>query len=249
MQLKPSSTVADCDTPRQYRVARVDQGRIEFLGFLWIKILDTVPLDLDALDLDASGVGRFIKKGGYLPFLGVAWDPEDDSVLFGAPPADADMTVAKLKSSSVIHRAELMFDLPTTVGRIQTNLEPVSRVAKMLLGQNVGPVETLPAEGRNEAIWCRFDVHPRQYSDTEANLVRLGRKSDPSLFLHQLDPFIGSRGLFRISGRIQKKAKPPDPSHPAGRIMGGMSSNEKPLTGSPDESPRDMRSDELPLEH
>ena len=102
MQLKPSSTVADCDTPRQHRVARVDQDRIEFLGFLWIKILDTVPLDLDALDLHASGVGRFIKKGGYLPFLGVAWDPEDDSTLLGAPPADADMTVAKLKSSSVI---------------------------------------------------------------------------------------------------------------------------------------------------
>ena len=71
----------------------------------------------------------------------------------------------------------------------------------------------------------------------------------PPLFLRQLDPFIGSKGLFRISGRIQKKAKPPDPSHPAGRFMGGMSSNEKLLIGSPDESLEDMRSDELPLEH
>ena len=225
-------------------MVQVDQDQVDFLRFLWVKVLDAVPLDLNG-----QGIVRFIKEGGCLPFLGVAWNPKDDSVFFGAPPVNANLTVAKLKLSAMVHGAELMFELPTTVERFQTIIEPVGRVAKMLLGQNVGPVETLPAEGRNEAIWCRFDVHPRQYSGTEANLVRLGRKSDPSLFLHQLDPFIGSKGLFRISGRIQKKAKPPDPSHPAGRIMGGMSSNEKPLTGSPDESPRDMRSDELPLEH
>ena len=174
MQLKPSSTVADCDTPRQYRVAQVDQGRIEFLGFLWIKILDTVPLDPDA-----SGVGRFIKKGGCLPFLGVAWDPKDDSVLFGAPPVDADLTVPKLKSAAMGHRAELMFEMPATVERFHTNLEPVSRVAKMLLGQNVGLVETFSAEGRDEAIGYHFEVPPRQSSIPEVDLVRLGRRSDP----------------------------------------------------------------------
>ena len=244
MQPKPSSTVADCDMPEQYRVPQADQSRVEFLGFLWIKILDTVPLDLDAL-----GVEGFIKKGGCLPFLGVAWDPKDDSVLFGAPPVDADLTVAKLESSAMVHRAELMFEMPATVERFHTNLEPVSRVAKMLLGQNVGLVETFSAEGRNEAIGYHFEVPPRQCSIPEVDLVRLGRRSDPPLFLHQLDPFIGSNRVFRISGCIQKEDKPPDPSHPPERIMGGTSSNEKPLTGSPNQSSSDMCSDVLPLQH
>ena len=242
-QLNPLSTVVDCDPPGQCHLTQVDQGRLEFLGFLWIKLLDAVPLDLGA-----SGVDRLVKKGGCLPLLGVARDPKDDSVLFGPPSVDKDLTVAELKSSAVVHRAELMFELPTTVERFQNNLEPVGRVANVLLGQSVSPVETLSAEERNESIRCHFDVHSRRRSDTEVNLVRLGRKSDPPLFLRQLDPFIGPKGPFRIRGCTQSEAKLPDPPTPLDGSWGGSHQARKPLVGCANKSPGRTRSDELPLE-